>query len=141
MTTLYCYPCATARGLTAGAVPSNLTGSSYQVDKFIKHTIPQGAGDRLTGVFSDPSYDAYSGYIVSSSLSGSVEIDDSGRTNRVWYAGSEIGASWRDGQPVLPNDAVKLVKEHDQGKVHAFSISSAPYSGETCTDCGCSVLR
>jgi hypothetical protein len=58
----------------------------------------------------------------------------------VWYAGKTIGASWVNGQPVLPNDTVKLVLFHDDSKVHGFSISSAPYSGERCARCGNPVL-
>ena len=137
--TIYCHPCSVVLGLSGTGLPSNLTASQYQVDKFVKHTLPAVSAHE-TGVFSDPSYTAYANYLISSSLSGSVEVDGSGRTNRVWYAGGTIGASWVNGQPVLPNDAVKLVLEHDASKIHGYSITSATYSGQTCVRCGGPVL-
>ena len=126
-------------GFTGSGLPSNLTGSQYQAGKFLEHTVPTSSS-KTKGIFSDPSYTAYANYLISSSLSGSVEVDDSRRTNMVWYAGKEIGASWVSGAPVLPNDAVKLVLYHDDVKVHGFSISSVNYAGEKCARCGNPIL-
>jgi hypothetical protein len=109
MSTRYCHPCSLGLGITGGELPSNLTGSVYQVKKFLKHTTPLKSAN-TTGVFSDPSYTAYAGYLVSSSASGSVEIDDQGRTNIVWYAGKTVGASWVAGKPALPNDSERCAR-------------------------------
>ena len=135
----YCYACSVDLRISLGPLPSNLTGSQYQVENFLKHTVPSTSAS-TTGVFADSSYTAYRNYLISSSASGSIEVDDSGRTNAVWYAGKEIGASWVDGKPVLPNDAVKLVLIHDHGKVHGFSSSSVDYSGQLCDHCKKPVL-
>ena len=71
--------CVPQHLLLIGGLPSNLSGSTYQVSKFLKHTVPSTSA-QTTGVFSDPSFAAYSNYLISSSASGSVEVDDSGRT-------------------------------------------------------------
>jgi hypothetical protein len=139
MATRYCHKCASSKGFLVGGLPSGLTGTAYQVGKFLKHTVPSSSS-QTTGVFTDPGYHAYSRYMISSSASGSVEIDDSGRTNVVWYAGKHIGASWVGGQPVFPADAVKLVLSHDSSKVHAFPVSSVAYQGEKCASCGDPIL-
>jgi hypothetical protein len=135
----YCRECAARQGWIDPPLPSNLTGSQYQVDKFLKHTLPTNTPKR-TGVFDDPSYPAFADYMISSSMSGSVEVDDSGRTNHIWYAGKRVGATFENGQPVLPNDAVKLVLSHSSQSVHGYPVSSTGYSTRPCDDCGRPVL-
>jgi hypothetical protein len=137
--TRYCHPCALAQGIVGGPISSNLTGSVYQVEKFIKHTQPS-TGSLPVGVFLDPSYSAYAGFVVNSMASGSAEVDSSGRTNIVWYAGRQVGWTWQNGVPVLPNDAVKLVLAYDPIRIHPYSVSSAPWATATCSVCRALVL-
>jgi hypothetical protein len=139
MAARYCYKCALKHGMIVGGLPADVTGSAYQAGKYLKHTVPSTSA-QTTGIFTDPSYKAYAGYMISSSASGSIEVDDSGRTNQVWYAGQQVGFSWIGGKPVVPADAVKLVLGHDSAKVHAFPVSSVNYNGEQCIICGDPVL-
>jgi len=137
MSIRWCHSCARAAGLIGQEIPSALTGNLYQLGKFIKHTLPTGS-PKPVSIFSEPTYATYENFVVSSLASGSVERDDSGRTNVVWYAGSHIGATWQHGQPIFANDTVKVVCTGD--RLHAFSISSAGYSTATCSTCGGPIL-
>jgi len=140
MSQSYCHRCATDRRLLGTGNTSDLTGTNYKTKKFLKHTVPVNSA-RTIGVFNDPTLQAYEQFVISSNASGSVEVDKSGRTNLVWYAGREVGFSWVDGRAKVPNDAVKLVLAHDHEKIHIFSISSADYAGRTCDVCGCRLLE
>jgi hypothetical protein len=134
MTTRYCHGCSASRGLLP-ALPSSLTGSSYQLDKFIKHTTPPVSGS-IVSIFDDPSYSAYATYSVDAVVSGSVEVDAAKRTNVTWVASKQVGTLFHAGVLQGGVDAVKVVLPYDGAKVHAFPTSSLDLRASTCADCG-----
>src|SRR5690349_21403680 len=93
----YCHDCALKLGLVVPYDTSviNLTGSIYQLGKFMKHTIPATYAGYLS-VFNRPDYADYLSYTVATSVSGSVEIDAQGRTNLIWYAGKHTGMTFEN---------------------------------------------
>ena len=139
MSTYWCHNCGRSAGLVGNAETSNLTGNKYLVSKFVRHTLP-GASSGSISVFNDPSFERYKSYVISSDASGAVERDQQGRVNVILYAGPGIGATWRNGLPVLDNDAVKLVLSANSAKIHAYSISSTGYSTTTCSVCSGPIL-
>jgi hypothetical protein len=135
MNQYYCHQCAISNGLVVPANPNTLTGTSYQLGKFIKHTAPTGTYP-LNSVFDDPTYDTYSRYIVSGTASGLLEIDDLGRKNFVWFAGQRTGAEYQNGVFIAPASGVKIVLPEDYTKLHAFPITTSPGSISNCVSCG-----
>src|SRR3972149_3632859 len=95
----YCHDCMKTLGLITPMSPTNPTATQYQLDKFLKHTTPTG-NYALNSVFSDPSISAYSGYLVNAGASGCLEVDDYGRKNIVWIAGSPIGITIQGGSAI-----------------------------------------
>jgi len=77
MSQFFCHSCSVS-GLVTPAMPTSLTGTSYQLEKFIKHTAPTVTYP-INSIFDDPTYDTYSGYIVTGTISGLLEIDNYGR--------------------------------------------------------------
>lgn len=135
----YCHRCAAKQGYIGSPPKADPTGTKYQLAKYVKHTSPSTASTPV-GVFDDANLATYKDYIVNSALSGSVEVDSSGRTNIIWYAGGQIGLTFKNGNPILPNDTVKAVLFHDESRFHCYSISSGHYSRATCLLCGRLVL-
>jgi len=132
----YCHECSVLNGLVIPASPSSLTGTSYQLEKYIKHTAPTGIYEGLNSVFDDPTYEAYSGYTVTGTASGLLEIDYKNRKNLIWYAGSPTGVEYRNGIFTAPTTGVKIVLPEDGGKIHAFPITASPHSVAKCLLCG-----
>jgi hypothetical protein len=85
MTTYYCHDCAIRLKEWIPATPTNLTGTYYQLEKYIKHTSPITSYN-FNSIFTDPASATYSNFIVSAVASGNLEIDDLGRKNLVWVA-------------------------------------------------------
>jgi hypothetical protein len=140
MTPTYCcHRCAAARGDLVSIHTGSLLETDYQLGHYMKHAVPD-ARFNVQSVFGSPSTQAYENYIVSSSLSGSVEIDDRGRKNIIWAAGKEIGFRYENGVLKHPEDVVKVVLSTDSGKIHAYSQSSTQFSGSHCVVCGNDVL-
>ena len=135
MSEYYCHKCATSKGFFRNYYSSAPVGSSYQLEKFIKHTTPDPTY-QINSVFNNSSTEIYQKYIVSASCSGSVEIDDYGRKNTIWVAGKEIGVLHINGNPVLPQDAVKVVLSTDPNKIHGYSVNSTDFHTKTCIECG-----
>jgi hypothetical protein len=136
MSTHYCHDCAIRIGHIApidASVPS-LTGSQYQLKKFIKHTAPEKY-DGLISIFFSDEYAKYRDFSISGSLSGNLEIDTLGRRNLVWYAGRDIGFTYQDGIYQVPNDAVKVVLPEDAGKIHAYPVNYELQYFEKCREC------
>jgi|SRR3990172_4773077 len=131
----YCHDCSTLLGLVTPASPSSLTGTSYQLSKYIKHTTPTGTYP-LNSVFNGPDYETYSQYVVTGSASGLLEIDDRNRKNFIWFAGKRTGAEYRNGVFIAPTDGVKIVLPEDDGKLHAYPIAASPNSVVNCQSCG-----
>ncbi len=63
MSTYYCHVCAANLGLMNVASPLSLTGTNYQLAKFIKHTDPTGTY-AINSVYDDADYAVYENYIV-----------------------------------------------------------------------------
>ncbi len=124
-----------SQGLVKPANPISLTGTSYQLGKFIKHTVPTGTYP-LNSIFNDPTYNTYSGYIVTGTMSGLLEIDDYGRKNFIWYAGENTGAEYRNGIYVAPTSGVKIVLPETSTRLHAFPIAAQPNLINYCRNCG-----
>ena len=135
MSLYFCHNCSVALGVVNPEIPETLTGTSYQLEKYIKHTAPTGTYS-INSVFSDPSYDRYRDYVVTTTLSGSACIDDRGRTNLLYFAGKEIGATYKDGQLLVQADTVVVVFHDDEWKLHAFPDDSGKYRPANCQNCG-----
>jgi hypothetical protein len=120
-------------------VPVSLTGTSYQLEKFIKHTTPTGTYP-INSVFSDPSYEKYRDYVVTTTISGSVSIDDQGRIDLLYFAGDEIGATYINGHLLIPTDTVVVVFHDNEWKLHAFPVSSNSFQQSICQNCGAPIF-
>src|SRR5262245_12080078 len=96
----YCHRCATRRGYLQNVYTSDPLQSSYQLDKFIKHTLP--LSHPSTSVFNSTSTGKYANYVVDATASGAVELDARGRRNFVWLAGHPTGFSYMDGALIAP---------------------------------------
>lgn len=136
----YCHNCMVSASAITPASPADLTGTQYQLEKFIKHTIPS-ASYPINSVFSDPSFQTYRDYIVNTNASGCLEIDDQGRKNLVWFAGSPVGVTVQNGSAMVPNNAVKVVYPEDEKRMHAFPTASSEIQTRTCRVCGRLVVR
>lgn len=142
MSQYFCHTCALKNGTYApfDATKINLTGSSYQFDKFIKHTAPTGGYENLLSIFSRPEYTDYQKFTVSASLSGCAQIDDDGRTNLIWYAGRHVGMTYSGSRYYCADDAVKIVLHHDLTLIHSFPTNWDHHFISKCLSCGNYIL-
>jgi hypothetical protein len=137
MSQYYCHQCAISNALVCPVSPSSLTDTAYKLDKFIKHTAPSASAVYpINTVFDDPTYPTIESLVVNTAASGFLEVDDRGRKNLIWYAGSRIGVEHHNGVFVAPTDGAKVVLSEDDTKVHAFSIGASPSRAEFCALCG-----
>jgi hypothetical protein len=136
----YCHHCGVSQGIINPVSSSRLDDNEYKLEKVIKHTAPSSLDWGPHSVFNDSSYHAYHNYLVNTSASGFVEIDDEGRVNMAWYAGSSTGIKYRDGVFQKPTDGVKLVYHNNDETIHAFPIPMAPYETTKCANCGILVV-
>ena len=139
MSKYYCHGCASSLGHLSSVYTSELTGSTYQLDKYMKHTVPDPNLD-LQSVFADPTTEAYAKYVVDAAAAGCVEFDDRGRRNIIWVAGRTVGFRLEGGVLQQPQDAVKLVLSSETGLVHAFPENSTNFSTCTCAACAGSAI-
>ena len=117
----------------------NLTGSQYQLDKYVKHHLPaQNTG--IVSVFDSPDYQTYASYTVSAAASGSAELDDSNRLNMIFYVGKDVGATYQNGQFIIPADTIKVVLHTDAAKIHTYPVNSGNYEKTKCAECGKDIL-
>lgn len=126
-------------GLVNPEVPESLTGTSYQLEKFIKHTAPTGTYP-INSLFSDPSYERYRDFVATTIVSGSAYIDDQGRINLLYFAGDKIGVTYENGQLLIPADTVEVVLHNNKWKIHAFPANSNSFQQTTCQNCGSPVF-
>ena len=137
MTEYYCHQCAISSFLVTPASPGSLIGTTHQLGKFMKHTAPSASATyTINSVFNDPTYQAYESYVVSAAASGFLEIDDRGRKDIIWFAGSQTGVEYHDGVFVAPTDGVKVVLPEDDRRIHAFPIGASPSQCAVCVSCG-----
>ncbi len=138
MSKYYCHNCAVETEILIPLEPVdlNLSGTPYQLNKYLKHTAPTNM-DGFISVFDDPTYDKYENWCITASLSGCVEVDDSSRINVIYYAGYDIGITFNSGIPVCCGDTVKLVLHQNEDKVHGYPVLSGATMAVThCTHCG-----
>jgi hypothetical protein len=128
MSQYFCYECAISNSLICpvDADALNLTGTSYQLGKYIKHTSPP-SGSGIISVFEDPAYDTYQGYLVTGTISGMLQIDDNNRKNFIWYGGDQTGFEYEDGNFIAPVSGIKIVLTENDQAIHAFPVRG--YSG------------
>jgi hypothetical protein len=117
-----------------------LIGTQYQLEKYVKHTVPDPRYN-VQSVFNSTSTQVYATYVVESMAAGSVEVDHRGRNNVIWYAGQPTGFLYERGKIKLPEDGVKIVLTTSTGQVHAYPVVSQPVQSATCADCRRPVLR
>ena len=108
----YCHECAIRIGLLRPTTPISLTATEYQLDKYLKHTSPVTDYD-FYSVFTNPRSETYERYIVTALASGSVQVDNQGRTNVVWVASEHTGITYKDGRFLASTNAVKVVFHDD----------------------------
>jgi hypothetical protein len=135
-----CWICAESEGFLTRIDSGSVLATTYQLDKFIKHTQPKWVVSGINSLFTDPSTGAYANYVVTSLVSGSVALDQYMQPTFIWYAGGTIGATYVDGVYQFPNDAVKVVLPFNDQKIHAYSVSSTGYNARKCSRCGTSIL-
>jgi hypothetical protein len=134
MSQFFCHLCSVAH-LVTPELPVSLTGTPYQLGKYIKHTAPTGTYP-LNSIFDDPTYTAYSKYIVTGTMSGFLEVDGYGRKNFIWYAGENTGAEYQNGIYVAPTSGVKIVLPENSARLHAFPLLAQPSLINYCQNCG-----
>jgi hypothetical protein len=134
MSYYYCHPCAARQGYLHDVYTSDPLQSPYQLDKFVKHTLP--LSHPSASVFNSTSTGTYADYVVDVAASGAVELDALGRRNFVWLAGCPTGFSYKDGVLVGPTDGVKVVLSSEATKIHAFPVNAADLVTRMCASCG-----
>ena len=140
MSVYYCRKCAIEIGeITEDIqIPENLIGTEYKLEKFIKHNYPIEM-EEIHSIFKEPNINKYSQYVINTSASGCLEIDDYGRKNLVFVAGETTGYTFVNGELYRPDDAVRLVFFKNEDKIHAFSTSGSVVPN-TCSRCGCPIV-
>jgi hypothetical protein len=135
MRTYFCHGCSVRRGYLRPPPMGKAVGSSYQLAKYVKHTVPD-QGFAVQSVFETPSTQVYAGYLVDALAAGSIEIDERGSTNVIWAAGRPTGFLFRNGSLIQPQDAVKVVLSSNTSRVHAYPANSTNFASVTCSQCG-----
>jgi hypothetical protein len=132
----YCHDCGVISGTLRPIDPVKLTGSKYQLGKFLKHTTPCSLADYNTVFTSSAASEAYLNYVVTTVASGHIQVDDQNRVNVIWVASRDIGVGLQGGSFVGPTDAVKVVLHDKPHKIHAFPINSSKLKAASCARCG-----
>ncbi len=139
----YCHKCALENGIINPLYPEqspytasvDLSGTPYQLGKFIKHTAPSGRPG-IVSIFDDPTFKQYENYTITTSLSGCCEVDEMRRINLVWYAGKETGIIFEDSRFKGPAIGVKVVLHDEENKIHTFPIDYENMNIQRCEICG-----
>ena len=137
----YCHSCASSMGELRDVCSSGLFSSTYQLDKYIKHTIPDPHYP-YQSVFDNVATTHYRESIVNTACAGAVEYDEMGRKNLIYVATTgRIGGTFVNGVFVRANDTIKVVLPSDPTKVHAFTESSTEYNTSLCGRCGAPIVH
>jgi hypothetical protein len=136
MSKYYCNSCSQVLGYlrTMEIHSLNLTGSTYQMNKYHKHT----TGSCETGivsVFNDITYPAYRQNTINALISGSTEIDHRRRINLLWNAHLPNGYTFRGGILQSATDLVKVVLPYEPSKIHSFPIYAGMLRCQQCIRC------
>lgn len=135
MSQFYCHQCAYTNNIIVPAEHTTLTGTYYQLVKYMKHTLPADSY-RYVSVFDNPDYENYRDFVVTGTISGMLEVDDYGRKNLIWYAGRRTGALYINGEYIMPANGVKIVFPEDEQKIHAYPVTSSSGTIHSCAFCG-----
>jgi len=136
MSVYYCHDCASSMGELRDICSSAPISSTYQLDKYIKHTVPSSS-HTIQSILDNASTTLYRDYMVNAVASGAVEIDDYGRKNIIYVASTcGIGATFQNGRFVRSNNMIKVVLPSDPNMIHSFTDNSTNYSTEFCASCG-----
>ncbi|NWF81565.1 MAG: hypothetical protein HXY37_16205 [Chloroflexi bacterium] len=130
----YCHHCAAALGIPTAGTVGPLFNTPYQLAKYMKHTAP-GTAYSINSIFASPGTAQYAHYVLNTTASGWYQVDDYGRYNMTWYAGTVTGAEYRGGTFHVPASGVKVVCYQDTHKIHAFP-DAAIIPATTCLRCG-----
>jgi len=139
MSEYYCHECAQRRGFTYSTETVDLTGTEYQLGKYVKHHFPVKNRGTVS-VFESPDYQTYASCTLSATASGSAEIDDDGRLNMIFFVGKTVGTTYQDGNFIIPTDTIKVVLHTDPARIHTYPVNSANYERSKCADCGKDIL-
>jgi len=132
--TYYCHRCAARLGYLPDVYTSDPLQSQYQLDKFVKHTLP--LSHPSASVFDSTSTGIYANFVVDAAASGAVELDALGRRNFIWLAGRPTGFSYKNSVLLGPTDGVKVVLSSEATRVHAFPVQTINLVTHTCASCG-----
>ncbi len=135
MSEYYCHKCGIDLGYLGNERTSSLLGSTYQLDKFMKHHTPSPIYE-INSVFDNNSTGEYEKYVVDAINSGSVEIDDQNRKNIVYVAGRKVGDMFKNGVFQYPVDGIKVVCSTNPLRAHSFPLGSTTLSTAFCKHCG-----
>ncbi len=119
--------------------PNSLLVTSYQLEKFIEHHATPTRVKKVNSLFSDPATVAYVNYVTTTLASGSVAVDHRG-PSFVWYAGKDVGWTYKDNVFTAPSDAVKVVLPYEKDRIHAYPIPVGTYAAVHCDKCGKPIL-
>ncbi len=139
MGTYYCHHCASELGCIGQLPQGKFVASQYQLDKYVKHTIPSGRF-LVQSVFDTPSTQAYRTFALDALAGGAVEVDDAGRTNILWVAGRQTGFRFEHGRLVQPTDAVKVLLSSNSTLVHTYPDNSTSFAAAVCARCGAQIV-
>ena len=129
----YCHKCSVELGFIPGEkIDYKPTGSTYQFDKYYKHTVPS-KNSKITSIFNDEK--KYKSYLINTLASGGIIMSD-GSIAVVWIAGEKTGFTIADGKFQCNCDSVKVVLHDDELEIHGYPTGSAKISTETCLRCG-----
>lgn len=116
-------------------VPDDLLRWELPFEKYLKHTLPPTRLEGVHSVFNVLSESRYLQFVINTSASGCLEIDEYGRKNLIYAVGETIGFTFVNGAGYRPDNAVRLVLPLDENKRHAFSTSGFVIS-RLCPRCG-----
>lgn len=137
MNTYYCRVCAFELGFFPeyNPVPDDLLSREIPFKKYLKHTLPPIRLAGVHSVFNDTSESRYLQFVINTSASGCLEIDEYGRKSQIYAVGERIGCTFVNGELYRPDDAVRLVLPWDADRMHAFSTSGSVIP-RLCLRCG-----
>lgn len=121
-------------------VDFNPSGTTYQLEKFYKHTVPP-VSLKTISIFEMSNNKKYKEYFVNTLASGCLELDDGGRENIIWVAGKKQGYLFKNGVLQGDVDGVKIVLPYDPNKIHAFPAGSSSLKTITCINCGQKIIH
>lgn len=140
MTNYFCHKCSFILGYlnSTGIEGLNLTGSTYLLDKFVKHTLSPNNFD-FVSIFSDSSYEKYKDNTINTLMSGSTIVNNN-KIDVVWFSNKDIGITFLKGKPYSQTDVVKTVLHHNSKKIHSYPINSETLINKNCNNCGINIL-